>query len=71
MEEQRKTRCIQSLKQAIKTLHEKAYHDEVQKAADFVVLYVPREWMYTIALEKGTESLQRRLQQECVTGWPL
>lgn len=52
MEEQRQSRCIQSLKQAIKTLHEKAYHDEMQKAADFVVLYVPREWMYTIALEK-------------------
>lgn len=73
-EESFNARCkrqLDSLKQAVKQLASKDYQMELPDSADFVILYVPRESMLSLAYYADASVVQWAYQQKVILATPL
>jgi DNA recombination protein RmuC len=64
-------RALQSLKAAIKLLAEKEYQSELENGADFVLLFVPRESMLSLAAEADGNLFWEAYRQKVILASPM
>lgn len=70
-EEAFRQKYVLSLRQAIQSLYKRGYQDEVARSADFVILYVPREWMYTVALQREPRLFAEACEKNVLLAGPF
>jgi DNA recombination protein RmuC len=64
-------RLARSIREAVKSLGTKAYQSQMDNAADFVVLYAPREWMISLALSSEPGLFEEAYKKNVVLCGPL
>lgn len=71
LEAQARKKLLQSLKEEIKKLYDRAYQSKQNDSLDFVILYVPRESMLRIPLEEDPTLIQEAFRKKVILASPL